>query len=198
MTLPKGNDKPWPHHKVKRLTHDAVFPPFLEWIPPSTQKILQWFFKDIMYQTNGWTKWQILHTSTAYFITAALTAVCSTYTHQGAYVQPPTADDRKHAHFYDNQQHHLDNHITKAQHSPKSETAKFMVVNYVLLISILITLYVYLTVMETSKFGELWTPARQQLWPWSRSKVKGQGHGMVSNERASNKDHACQIWMLYH
>ena len=108
----------------------------------------QWFFKDIMYQTNGWTKWQILHTPPAYFITAALTAVCSSYTHQGAYVQPPAADDRKHAHFYDNQQHHLDNHITKAQHSPKSETAKFMLVNYVLLISILITLYVYLIVVE--------------------------------------------------
>ena len=25
--------------------------------------------------------------------------------------------------------------------------------------------------MLTSKFGELWSPARQQIWPWSRSKV---------------------------
>ena len=25
---------------------------------------------------------------------------------------------------------------------------------------------------QTSKFGELWSPARQQLWPWRRSKVK--------------------------
>ena len=25
---------------------------------------------------------------------------------------------------------------------------------------------------KTSKFGELWSPARQQIWPWSRSKVK--------------------------
>ena len=25
---------------------------------------------------------------------------------------------------------------------------------------------------KTSKFGELWSPAQQQLWPWSRSKVK--------------------------
>ena len=24
----------------------------------------------------------------------------------------------------------------------------------------------------TSKFKELWSPARQQIWPWSRSKVK--------------------------
>ena len=24
---------------------------------------------------------------------------------------------------------------------------------------------------ETSKFRELWSPARQQMWPWSRSKV---------------------------
>ena len=27
---------------------------------------------------------------------------------------------------------------------------------------------------------------------------EGQGHGMVSIERASHKDHACQISMLYH
>ena len=26
--------------------------------------------------------------------------------------------------------------------------------------------------VQTSKFGELWSPALQQLWPWSRSKVK--------------------------
>ena len=48
---------------------------------------------------------------------------------------------------------------------------------------------------QTSKFGELWSPARQQLWPWSRSKVKF--HSMVSIERASHKNHACQISMLY-
>ena len=29
-----------------------------------------------------------------------------------------------------------------------------------------------LTLTLTSKFRELWCPARQQLWPWSRSKVK--------------------------
>ena len=28
---------------IMRFAHDAVFPPFLEWITPSTQKILQWF-----------------------------------------------------------------------------------------------------------------------------------------------------------
>ena len=28
-------------------------------------------------------------------------------------------------------------------------------------------------------------------------KVKGQGHGMASLERACHKDHACQISMLY-
>ena len=27
------------------------------------------------------------------------------------------------------------------------------------------------TYMETSKFRKLWSPARQQIWPWSRSKV---------------------------
>ena len=26
--------------------------------------------------------------------------------------------------------------------------------------------------VQTSKFGEWWSPALQQLWPWSRSKVK--------------------------
>ena len=25
---------------------------------------------------------------------------------------------------------------------------------------------------DTSKFGELWSPARQQIWPWKMSKVK--------------------------
>ena len=31
---------------------------------------------------------------------------------------------------------------------------------------------VCIKMIETSKFEELWSPARQQIWPWSRSKVK--------------------------
>ena len=45
-------------------------------------------------------------------------------------------------------------------------------------------------------------PIRRIVVPHSATtltlkKVKGQGHGMASLERASHKDHACQISMLY-
>ena len=30
---------------------------------------------------------------------------------------------------------------------------------------------ILINLTETSKFRELWSPARQQIWPWSRSKV---------------------------
>ena len=39
--------------------------------------------------------------------------------YQGADIQPPATDDGKHAHFYNHQQHHLDDHVTQAQHSPE-------------------------------------------------------------------------------
>ena len=52
------------------------------------------------------------------------------------------------------------------------------------------------------KFEELWSPARQQIrrivvphpaTNLTLTQIKGQGHGMVSIERACHKDHACQI-----
>ena len=45
----------YPHQKrrenlcIMRFAHEAVFPPFLECITPSTQKILQWFLNSSQY-----------------------------------------------------------------------------------------------------------------------------------------------------
>ena len=48
----------------------------------------------------------------------------------------------------------------------------------------------------TSKLGELWSPARQQLWPWRRSKVKvtAWGHlkGLVT--RIMHAKYQCSIF----
>lgn len=42
--------------------------------------------------------------------------------YQGTNVQPPATYDREHAHFYDNQQHHLNNDITQTKHSTEPTT----------------------------------------------------------------------------
>ena len=42
--------------KLMHHAHDAVFPPFLEWITPSTQKILQWFLKSRRKEIETYTR----------------------------------------------------------------------------------------------------------------------------------------------
>ena len=49
--------------------------------------------------------------------------------------------------------------------------------------------------LNTSKFRELWSPARQQIWPLSRSKVTAKVTAPL--ERSCHNEHTCQVSKLH-